>query len=73
MANIDIPVIVVGITLVGVVLLAAMFFKKRSSENAQNSTSGNKGCSIAFYVFLALLFLAWALAYLYYRARVAVN
>ena len=73
MANIDIPVIVVSIALVGVVLLATMFFKKRSSENAQNNTSGNKGCSIAFYVFLALLILAWALAYLYYRARVAVN
>lgn len=67
MANIDIPVIVVGITLVGVVLLAAMFFKKRSSENAQNSTSGNKGCSIAFYVFLALIIVTWVLAYILYR------
>ena len=59
-----------SIVLVGVVLLAAMFFKKRSSEGGgEAAPSSNKGCSIAFYVFLALIFVAWIFAYLYYNAK----
>ena len=71
MSNIGITGIVVSVVLVGVVLLAAYFFKKRSSERAkEGQNSDNRGCSIAFYAFLALIVLAWVLAYLYYRAKV---
>ena len=71
MSNIDITGIVISVVLVGVVLLGALFFKKRSAQSRQSADkSDNKGCSIAFYVFLALIIVAWVLAYLYYRAKV---
>ena len=74
MSNIDITGIVVSVVLVGVVLLGALFFKKRSAQSGQSADkSDNKGCSIAFYVFLALIVVAWILAYLYYRAKVGAN
>ena len=68
MPNIDITGIIVSVVLVGVVLLAAYFFKKRSAERAENGQSSeNKGCSIAFYVFFVLILVGLAVAYILYK------
>ncbi|MBQ6727160.1 MAG: hypothetical protein IKQ94_04900 [Bacteroidales bacterium] len=68
MTNIDITGIVISVVLVGVVLLGALFFKKRSAQSRQSADkSDNKGCSIAFYVFLALIIVTWIVAYILYR------
>lgn len=68
MPNIDIEGIVISVVLVGVVLLAAYFFKKRSSERAkEGQASDNRGCSIAFYVFFGLILVGLAVAYILYR------
>ena len=68
MPNIDIEGIVISVVLVGVVLLAAYFFKKRSSERTkEGQNSDNRGCSIAFYVFFGLILVGLAVAYILYR------
>ncbi|MBR4198109.1 MAG: hypothetical protein IKQ94_04970 [Bacteroidales bacterium] len=68
MQGFDFTGLIISIIVVGVVLLAAYFFKKRSSEHVKDGdTSQNKGCSIAFYIFLALLLVGLIVAYIFYR------
>ena len=66
--NIDITGIIVSVVLVGIVLLAAYFFKMRSAERTkEGQASDNRGCSIAFYVFFGLILVGLAVAYILYR------
>ena len=68
MQGFDFTGLIISIIVVGVVLLAAYFFKKRSAERAkEGENTQNKGCSIAFYVFLALLLLGLIVSYIFYR------
>jgi len=65
---VDFTGLIISIVLVGVVLLAAYFFKKRAAECTKDGEkSQNKGCSIAFYVFLGIVLVGLVLAYIFYR------
>ena len=47
---------------------SAYYFKKRSAERAKDGESSqNKGCSIAFYLFLAFILVGLVVAYIFYR------
>lgn len=68
MQGIDFTGLIISIVLVGVVLLAAYFFKRRAAERDKDGQSSeNKGCSIAFYVFLGIILVGLVLAYIFYR------
>lgn len=61
-------IISISIVLVGVVLVATYFFKSRSEKREkEGQPSNNKGCSIAFYVFLGIVLVGLVLAYIFYR------
>lgn len=68
MQSFDFTGLIISVVLVGVVLLAAYYFKKRSAERAKDGESSqNKGCSIAFYLFLAFILVGLVVAYIFYR------
>ena len=68
MPDLNFSGLIISIVLVGVVLLAAYFFKKRAAERAKDGeTSQNKGCSIAFYIFLGVILVGLILAYIFYK------
>ncbi len=70
MTDFNVTGLIISIVLIGVVFMAAYYFKKRVAERKTDvAVQGNKGCSIAFYLFLALLFIGLAVAYLLYRAN----
>ena len=60
--------IVLGIVVVAVVFLAVFYFEKKSRENKRKGqNNSNRGCSIAFYIFMAVLLAVVIGAYIWYR------
>lgn len=64
----NITEIIFGIAVVAVVFLAVFYFERKSRENKRkNGSAGNRGCSIAFYIFMALLLAGVTTAYIMYK------
>lgn len=65
---VEITGLIIGIVFVGVVLVGSYFFKNRAAQTGKNDNpSGSRGCSIAFYVFLAVIIIGMAVAHMLYK------
>lgn len=70
MTDFNVTGLIISVVLIGVVFMAAYYFKKRVAQRgAEGAVQSNKGCSMAFYVFLALVFICLGVAYIVYRAN----
>lgn len=64
----NITEIILGTAVVAVVFLAVFYFERKSRENKRKSGSpDNRGCSIVFYIFMALLLAGVVTAYIVYK------